>query len=224
MARPDSSQGQTAVNHDSDATVPDMDAGFVMPAPATASIAPVTLHAALTRIAQASPDRAAVLSTRFAPLDHRGLQQMIERTHRQLRLAGFGRDHVRMVEVDDAFAMRPAALADAIDADLAAGRVPCAVVGAVGGTATTSMDPVAEIAAIAGRHRLWLHVDAAMAGSAMILPECRWMWDGIEGADSLVVNAHKWLGVPFDCSLYFVRDEAQLLRVMSVLLLHSTSC
>ncbi len=92
MARPDSSQGQTAVNHDSDATVPDMDAGFVMPAPATASIAPVTLHAALTRIAQASPDRAAVLSTRFAPLDHRGLQQMIERTHRQLRLAGFGRD------------------------------------------------------------------------------------------------------------------------------------
>jgi len=80
------------VNHDSDATVPDMDAGFVMPAPATASIAPVTLHAALTRIAQASPDRAAVLSTRFAPLDHRGLQQMIERTHRQLRLAGFGRE------------------------------------------------------------------------------------------------------------------------------------
>ncbi|WP_394375356.1 AMP-binding protein [Stutzerimonas frequens] len=80
------------MNHDSDATVPDMDAGFVMPAPATASIAPVTLHAALTRIAQASPDRAAVLSTRFAPLDHRGLQQMIERTHRQLRLAGFGRE------------------------------------------------------------------------------------------------------------------------------------
>ncbi len=80
------------MNHDSDATVPDTEADFVMPAPATASIAPVTLHAALTRIAQASPDRAAVLSTRFAPLDHRGLQQMIERTHRQLRLAGFGRD------------------------------------------------------------------------------------------------------------------------------------
>lgn len=80
------------MNHDSDATVPATEADFVMPAPATASIAPVTLRAALTRIAQASPDRAAVLSTRFAPLDHRGLQQMIERTHRQLRLAGFGRD------------------------------------------------------------------------------------------------------------------------------------
>lgn len=80
------------MNHDSDATVPATEADFVMPAPATASIAPVTLHAALTRIAQGSPDRAAVLSTRFAPLDHRGLQQMIERTHRQLRLAGFGRE------------------------------------------------------------------------------------------------------------------------------------
>ena len=80
------------MNHDSDATVPATEADFVMPAPATASIAPVTLHAALTRIAQASPDRAAVLSTRFAPLDHRGLQQMIEQTRRQLRQAGFGRD------------------------------------------------------------------------------------------------------------------------------------
>ncbi|WP_444815429.1 AMP-binding protein [Stutzerimonas frequens] len=80
------------MNHDSDATVPATEADFVMPAPATASIAPVTLHAALTRIAQASPDRAAVLSTRFAPLDHRGLQQVIEQTRRQLRQAGFGRD------------------------------------------------------------------------------------------------------------------------------------
>jgi aromatic-L-amino-acid decarboxylase len=62
---------------------------------------------------------------------------------------------------------------------------------------------------------MWLHVDAAMAGSAMILPECRWMWDGVEGADSLVLNAHKWLGVPFDCSLYYVRDPEHLVRVMS---------
>jgi aromatic-L-amino-acid decarboxylase len=62
---------------------------------------------------------------------------------------------------------------------------------------------------------MWLHVDAAMAGSAMILPECRWMWEGIEGADSLVVNAHKWLGASFDCSLYYVRDADALVRVMS---------
>lgn len=80
------------MNHDSDATVPATDAVFAIPDPATGSIAPVTLHAALTRIAQGAPDRLAVLSTRFAPLDHRGLQQMIEQTRRQLRLAGFGRD------------------------------------------------------------------------------------------------------------------------------------
>ena len=130
-------------------------------------------------------------------------------------LAGFGRDNVRMTAVDEAFAMRPDALAEAVEADLAAGLRPCAIVAAVGGTATTSVDPLGPIADIAERHGLWLHVDAAMAGSAMILPECRWMFDGVERADSLVVNAHKWLGAPFDCSLQYVRDEAHLLRVMS---------
>lgn len=130
-------------------------------------------------------------------------------------LAGFGRDYVRLIETDGEFAMRPEALQDAIAGDVAQGRLPCAVVATVGGTATTSIDPVREIAAIAGRQKLWLHVDAAMAGNAMILPECRWMWAGIEAADSLAINAHKWLGVPFDCSLYFTRDEAHLIRVMS---------
>ena len=85
----------------------------------------------------------------------------------------------------------------------------------MGTTATTAIDPIAGVAAVARRHGVWLHVDAAMAGSAMILPECRWMWEGIEGADSLVVNAHKWLGAPFDCSLYYVRDPEHLMRVMS---------
>jgi aromatic-L-amino-acid decarboxylase len=85
----------------------------------------------------------------------------------------------------------------------------------VGATATTAIDPVADVAAVAQRYGAWLHVDAAMAGSAMILPECRWMWEGIESADSLVVNAHKWLGAPFDCSLYYVRDPQHLTRVMS---------
>jgi aromatic-L-amino-acid decarboxylase len=130
-------------------------------------------------------------------------------------LAGFGRDNVRTVPLDGDRAMRPDALAGQIAEDRAAGRVPCAVVAAIGGTATTSIDPLAEVAQIAAREGLWLHVDAAMAGSAMILPECRWMFAGIEGADSLVVNAHKWLGAPFDCSLYYVRDEPHLLRVMS---------
>jgi aromatic-L-amino-acid decarboxylase len=77
------------------------------------------------------------------------------------------------------------------------------------------VDPVGAIARVATEHGIWLHVDAAMAGSAMILPECRWMWEGIEGADSIVLNPHKWLGVTFDCSLYFVRDAEHLVRVMS---------
>jgi aromatic-L-amino-acid decarboxylase len=84
-----------------------------------------------------------------------------------------------------------------------------------GSTATTAFDPLAEIAQVARADQLWLHVDAAMAGSAMIVPECRELWDGIEGADSLVVNPHKWLGVSMDCSTYFVRDPQFLVRVMS---------
>lgn len=130
-------------------------------------------------------------------------------------LAGFGRDNIRTIPLDDNQGMRAAALRAQVEADLAAGLRPCAVAACVGGTATASLDPVRAIADIARDHGLWLHVDAAMAGSAMILPECRWMWDGIEGADSIVINAHKWLGAPFDCSLYYVRDEQHLLRVMS---------
>jgi aromatic-L-amino-acid decarboxylase len=109
--------------------------------------------------------------------------------------------------------------ADVLDAcirrDVAAGLRPCAVVATVGTTTSTALDPVEAVASVAREHDIWLHVDAAMAGSAMILPECRWMWQGIEDADSVVVNAHKWLGVVFDCSLYYVRDPEHLVRVMS---------
>jgi aromatic-L-amino-acid decarboxylase len=130
-------------------------------------------------------------------------------------IAGFGRDNLRLLEVDRDFALRPDALDAAIRADLAAGRRPCAIVATTGTTATTALDPIADCARLAREHGLWLHVDAALAGSAMILPECRWMWDGIEGADSLVLNPHKWLGVSFDCSTYFVRDAQHLVRTMS---------
>ena len=130
-------------------------------------------------------------------------------------LAGFGRDNVRVVAHDPQFAMRADALAEAIEADIAAGRRPCAIVATTGTTTTTALDPVRQIIEVATAHGVWVHVDAAMAGSAMILPECRWMWDGVEGADSLVLNAHKWLGVVFDCSLYYVRDADHLVRVMS---------
>jgi aromatic-L-amino-acid/L-tryptophan decarboxylase len=130
-------------------------------------------------------------------------------------LAGFGRDNLRRVPHDAAFAMRADALSELVDEDARAGRRPCAVVATTGTTSTTALDPVAAVVDAAKRHALWVHVDAAMAGSAMILPECRWMWDGIERADSVVVNAHKWLGAAFDCSVYYVRDTEALVRVMS---------
>jgi len=130
-------------------------------------------------------------------------------------LAGFGRANVVQIPVDGNFDMDAHALASAIATDRAAGREPCAIVATCGSTATTAFDPIAEIAQIARVEELWLHVDAAMAGSAMIAPECRVLWEGVEGADSLVVNPHKWLGVSMDCSTYFVRDPQFLVRVMS---------
>jgi aromatic-L-amino-acid/L-tryptophan decarboxylase len=130
-------------------------------------------------------------------------------------LAGFGRQNIRIIAHDDDYAMRPDKLASAIDADRASGAKPCAVVATTGSTTCTAFDPIEEIAAIAGSHGIWLHVDAAMAGSAMILPECRALWRGIDRADTLVMNPHKWLGTAFDCSLYYVRDAEHLVRVLS---------
>lgn len=130
-------------------------------------------------------------------------------------LAGFGRENVRTVAHDPAYAMDPSALDAAVRADLDAGKVPCAVVATTGTTASTAIDPLGPIGQCARRHGTWMHVDAAMAGSAMVLPECRHLWQGIELADSLVLNVHKWLGVVFDCSLYYVRDPEHLVRVMS---------
>jgi aromatic-L-amino-acid/L-tryptophan decarboxylase len=130
-------------------------------------------------------------------------------------LAGFGRNHVRSIAVDERYALRIDALDEAIAQDLARGLLPCAIVATTGTTTTTAIDPLGPLAERARAHGLWFHVDAAMAGSAMILPECRHLWQGVEGADSIVVNAHKWLGVVFDCSLYYVRDPQHLVRVMS---------
>jgi aromatic-L-amino-acid/L-tryptophan decarboxylase len=130
-------------------------------------------------------------------------------------LAGFGRQHLREIPVDAEFRMQTPALQAAIDADRAAGRRPCAIVATIGTTATTAIDPIAAIAAIAQREGLWLHVDAAMGGNALLLPECRHHAEGIEFADTVVINPHKWLGIAFDCSLYFVRDPQHLVRVMS---------
>jgi aromatic-L-amino-acid/L-tryptophan decarboxylase len=131
-------------------------------------------------------------------------------------LAGYGKDNLRFADVDPvSYAMRPESLADLVAADVAAGRRPAAVVVNVGTTGTTAVDPLADIIPIAREHGMWIHVDAAMAGSALLLPEMRWLVDGVEGADSLAWNPHKWMGTVLDCSLLYVADPAHLIRVMS---------
>ena len=131
-------------------------------------------------------------------------------------LAGFGRDNVRTIAVEPADqSMRADALARAVERDIADGNVPCVVIASVGTTGVTAIDPVADIASVTTARGIWLHVDAAMAGTAMLLPECRWMWDGVEDADSLSWNPHKWMGTILDCSVFYVRDPEHLIRVMS---------
>ena len=130
-------------------------------------------------------------------------------------LAGFGLNNIRTIETDENFAIDVEQLKIAIEQDIKKGLKPCAVIATIGTTNTTAMDPISDILSLTQKHNMWLHVDAAMAGTAMILPECRWMWDGIEGADSIIINPHKWLGVVFDCSLYYIRNREHLVRVMS---------
>jgi aromatic-L-amino-acid decarboxylase len=150
-----------------------------------------------------------------APLTVYASSEAHSSVEKAVRLAGLGKAHLRAIPTDARRALRADALADAIAGDLAAGLRPCAVVATAGTTNTTAFDPLDAIADIAERHALWLHVDAAMAGTAMIAPECRPLWHGIERADSLVWNPHKWLGVGFDLSAYFCRDPQHLIRVMS---------
>jgi len=132
------------------------------------------------------------------------------------KIAGYGRQNVRYVDTDERFAMIPERLDAAIADDLAAGLVPACAVATVGTTSSAAVDPLGPIGEICARRGVWLHVDAAYAGTAAILPEKRWILDGIERADSFVFNPHKWMLVNFDCSAYFVRDPAALLRTFEI--------
>jgi aromatic-L-amino-acid decarboxylase len=134
-----------------------------------------------------------------------------------LRIAGIGSDNLRLVDVDDAFAMRPDALAAAIAADRAAGLVPFFVAATAGTTSSLAFDPVPAVADICERERLWLHVDAAMAGIAALCPEHRWVHAGVDRADSYCTNPHKWMGINFDCDLFYVADRSALLAALSIL-------
>lgn len=134
-----------------------------------------------------------------------------------VKIAGIGKENLTKISTDDDQAMNPEVLETAIKTDIANGKKPICVVAALGTTSTTAVDPLKEIAAICKKYNCWLHVDAAYAGSALILPEYRWMIEGIEDVDSFVFNPHKWLFVNFDCTAYYVKDKEALLRTFEIL-------
>ena len=133
------------------------------------------------------------------------------------QIAGIGRDNLRLVEVDKNFAMRPEALAQRIAQDRAAGLIPFFVCASVGTTSSNAIDPVPEIARICRENNLWLHVDAAMSGTAALCPEFRHTHAGVEFADSYCFNPHKWMFTNFDCDCFYVADRKALIQTLSVL-------
>jgi aromatic-L-amino-acid decarboxylase len=134
-----------------------------------------------------------------------------------VKIAGLGRANLRLVEVDDSFAMRPEALASRIREDRRAGLVPCFVCATVGTTSSNAIDPLPEIGRLCREEGLWLHVDAAMSGTAAICPEFRRINEGVELADSYCFNPHKWMFTNFDCDCFYVADRAVLIRTLSIL-------
>jgi len=134
-----------------------------------------------------------------------------------VKIAGLGLDQLRLIDIDRNFAMRTDALVRQIDADRRAGLIPCFVCAAVGTTSSNAIDPVAEIGRICRDQNLWLHVDAAMSGTAALCPEFRHIHRGLEFADSYCFNPHKWMFTNFDCDCFYVADRKALIQTLSVL-------
>ncbi len=134
-----------------------------------------------------------------------------------VKIAGIGRANLRKVAVDERMALRPDELERVIAADLAAGFRPLWLTATLGTTGSTAFDPLPEISEICGRYGIWLHVDAALAGTALLLPEMRGLAAGLDKADSFVFNPHKWMFTNFDCSVYLLRDPAALVRTFEIM-------
>lgn len=171
------------------------------------------------------------LRVREEGLSGRGLPRLriycSDQTHSSIEKGaialGLGAEGVLKIATDEGFAMRAGELEAAIHRDRADGVVPCAIVATIGTTATAAVDPLAEMARIARTENIWLHVDAAYAGSAMICPEFRGQWTGVEQADSVVVNPHKWLFTPIDCSILYTRRPDELKKTFSLIPEYLTS-
>ena len=133
-----------------------------------------------------------------------------------IKVAGLGKNAIRLIDVDDEFAMIPEKLSDQIKADIDKGLIPGFVCATVGTTNTTAIDPIKEIGKICKEYNIWLHVDAAMAGSAALCPEYRFIHDGLELANSYTFNPHKWMLTNFDCSVLYVQDREKIINAMSV--------
>jgi aromatic-L-amino-acid decarboxylase len=153
--------------------------------------------------------------------DGRIVAYVSTQTHSSLQkaamIAGIGVDHLRAIDVDENFAMRPDALARQIEADKHDGLLPCLACATVGTTSSNAMDPIPEIAKVCRQHNLWLHVDAAMSGTAALCPEFRPFQNGVELADSYNFNPHKWMFTNFDCSCFWVADRKALIQTLSIL-------
>lgn len=134
-----------------------------------------------------------------------------------VKIAGLGKDNLRLIEVDETYAMRPEQLEAQIAADRAAGLIPCFVSATIGTTSSNALDPLPAIGAICRREGLWLHVDGAMAGTAAVCPEFRFIQAGLELADSYCFNPHKWMFTNFDCDCFFVADRRALIDALSIL-------
>jgi len=136
---------------------------------------------------------------------------------KDVKIAGIGKNNLRKIAVDKDFAMDTEALEVQIKTDLKEGFTPLAVVAAIGTTGSTAVDPLKSIGQICQKYKLWLHIDAAYAGTALLLPEKQWMIEGITMADTFVFNPHKWMFTNFDCSAYFVKDKEALIRTFEIL-------
>jgi aromatic-L-amino-acid/L-tryptophan decarboxylase len=169
----------------------------------------------------AARERSTNYATNQKGCDGRIVAYASTQTHSSLQkaamIAGIGSSNLRLIDVDKNFAMRPDALAKQLEADKRAGLTPSFVCATVGTTSSNAMDPVAEIAKICREHNLWLHVDAAMSGTAMLCPEFRHFQNGVELADSYNFNPHKWMFTNFDCSCFWVADRKALIQTLSIL-------